>query len=364
MERAYRFRIYPNQKQCDLINKTFGCSRYVYNYYLDKKIKSYNESHKTINFYECSRDLTILKRENEWLKEVDKCSLQNSLKDLEATYKSFFSRHTGSPKYKTKKKSRMAYRTNFTHNNIEFKKGYIKLPKLGLVKFRDNQIPKGRILNATISKTPSGKYYVSLCCTDVVMDQFAKTGKSIGIDLGIRDFAITSDGDKISNSRYLNKSLKKLAKLQRSLSRKPCESNRRNKARIKVARQYEKITNQRHDFLNKLSTELISEYDVICIEDLNVSDLLSNGNISREVSDVSWFSFRRKLEYKANWYGKKLITVDRFYPSSQTCNHCGYINKDVKDVSVRTWVCPNCKTSHDRDINSAINILHEGLRCS
>ncbi|SEF89263.1 IS200/IS605 family element RNA-guided endonuclease TnpB [Lachnospira multipara] len=372
MEKAYKYRIYPNKKQIELIHKTFGCVRYVYNYYLAKRQEVYEKESRTMGYNECSKDLTTLKKELEWLKEPDKCALQNSLKDLNAAYGNFFrDKSVGHPKFKSKKTHKFSYRTNNAFGStqskpsIEFVNNRIKLPKLGWLKTRDKQIPQGKILNATISQEPNGKYYVSICCTDVEIKPLPKTNRQIGIDLGIKEFCITSEGDKFYNPKYLAKSQKKLVKLQRELSRKTRGGRNWQKARIKVARQYEKISNQRRDYLQKLSTKLIRKNDVICTEDLNVSSMIENAkgankekaNLRKQISDVSWYEFARELKYKAEWYGREIKQVDQYYASSQICHICGYKNTITKDLSVREWTCPVCGTKHDRDINAAINIL-------
>lgn len=342
MEKAFKYRIYPNKKQKEIIAKTFGCCRFVYNKYLAKRIELYEKNKETFSYVQCANDMKNLKSELEWLKEVDSTALQSSLRDLDMAYQKFFKEHSGYPKFKSKKTHRYSYKSKYTNGNIQYCGKYIKLPKLGMVKTKNKLVPEGRILNATISQEPSGKYFVSLCCTDVDIKPLEKTGNSVGIDLGIKEFCIISDGKMIANPKYLKKSLNKLAKLQRELSRKSKGGSNRNKARIKVARLHEKIANQRKDFVQKLSTKFIRQNDIICIEDLQVKNMLKNHKLAKSIADVSWSEFVRQLEYKAQWYGREIVRIDTWYPSSQ--------------------ICPNCGTHHERDINAAINILKEGLR--
>ena len=367
MEYSCKFRIYPSKTQAQQIQRTFGCCRFVWNHYLALRKELYEQDGKTMNYYACCKNMTQLKKILLWLREADASALQSSLQNLDVAYQNFFRRvkqgqKHGYPKFKSKKNHRQSYKSKCVGNNIKVLEGAVQLPKLGKVKCQVSKHVEGRILSATVSQNPSGKYFVALCCTDVDMEPLPSTGAVVGIDMGLKALAITSDGVEYPNHKHLSKSQKKLTKLQRQLSRKTKGSNRWDKAKQKVARLYERITNQRKDTLHKLSTKLIRENDIICIENLAVKNMVKNHNLARAIADASWGEFRRQLTYKAKWYGRKLVVIDRFYPSSQICSACGAKWPGTKDLSVREWTCPKCSTVHDRDVNAAKNILAEGLR--
>ena len=359
MLKAYKYRIYPNEEQINYLQKTFGCTRFIYNQMLADRIKSYEEN----------KDLDIkiikyptpaqYKKEYEWLKEVDSLALANAQMNLDKAYKNFFrDKSVGFPKFKSKKDNHKSYTTNNQNGTIYIENNRIKIPKLkSMIKIKQHREFVGLIKSCTISQNPSGKYYISMLVNTENI-QLPKLDTKVGIDLGIKEFAITSDGEMFSNPKWLKKSEKRLRKLQKDLSRKQKGSNNRRKDRLKVAKLHEKISNQRKDYLHKISHYIISENQVIVIEDLKVSNMIKNHKLAKSIADVSWSEFRRQLEYKSEWYGRELIIAPSNYASSQLCSNCGNKSSQTKDLSCRTYICPVCGMEMDRDINASKNLLN------
>lgn len=371
MLKAYRYRILPTARQAEFFTRTFGCVRKVYNLMLNDRIESYKRHQNTGEKIKFPTPAGY-KNDYPFLKEVDSLALANAQLNLNQAYQQFFKRPaTGFPKWKSRKNPVQSYTTNNQKGTIAIVGSqYLKLPKIEPVRIKLHRQPQGIIKSATISKTASGKYYVSILCATEVKAK-PKTNSVIGIDLGLTHFAVLSDATKIPNQRLLTKMEARLVQAHRTLMRRAesakqagrllLDSRNYQKQRLIVARIHERIVNQRNDFLNKLSTDLVNKHDVIVVESVNVKGLVRNHRLARSLQDVSWSRFLSQLTYKAEWYGKQVIQIGRWFPSSQICSNCGH-RDGKKALHIREWNCQNCGVHHDRDINASLNIKAEGLR--
>ena len=365
--KAYKFRIYPDEEQKILFAKTFGCVRLVYNYWLNRKIRQYEENKTTVTYTACAREMAEMKKTEKYLflQEVDSVSLQQSLRHLDTAFQNFFKQPgTGFPKFKSKKRNKNSYSTVCINGNIAVSDGYLKLPKVGQVKLKQHRsVPDEYSLKSvTISQTSGGKYYASILYEYENQIQETEPDKFLGLDFSMHGLYRDSNGNEPEYPHYYRLAEKKLKREQRKLSLMEKGSSNRKKQRIKVSKLHEKVANQRKDFLHKQSRQIANEYDCVCVENLDMKGMSQALNFGKSVSDNGWGMFTVFLKYKLEESGKKLIKVDRFFASSQICSCCGYKNAETKNLSVREWDCPECGTHHDRDTNAAVNIKNEGMR--
>ena len=364
--KAYKVRLYPNDDQQLFFAKSFGCTRFIWNRMLSDKIEYYKATKETLN-----NTPAQYKKEFEWLKEVDSLALANVQQNLRGAYNAFFKNGTGFPKFK-KKSIKDSYTTNNQKGTVAVTHNTVKLPKIGHIKAKFPNRMNGLIKSITITKTATGQYYASVL-VETIVEERPKTQSNTGIDLGLTDFIVLSDGSKVANPKFLSKLQHKLAREQKILAkrravakaanRKLSDSRNYQKQKVKVAKVHEHITNSRTDFLHKLSFNIVKNHDIIAIENLNVKGMVKNHTLAKAISDSSWSTFTTMLAYKAEWYGKTLVKIDRWFPSSKTCSGCGHLlTKTELPLSVRSWDCPSCLQTNDRDINASINILNEGLK--
>ena len=369
MHKAFKFRLYPTKSQQLLISKTFGCVRLVYNHYLAKKSSIYNETGKSMSYSKCAADLVLFKKEHPFLKEVDSIALQQTLRHLDTAFANFFrDKKIGYPCFKSKKNHHDSYSTICVNNNIRLESGHLTLPKLGKVRIKQHRsIPEDYVLKSvTVSRTPSEKYYASILYEHEEDIPSVIPASVIGLDFSMHNLFVSSEDAIRADEEFLHRyrnSLDKLAREQRTLSKRKKGSYRYYKQRKKIARLHEKISNQRKDYLHKLSRQIANAYDLVCVEDLNMIDMSKALNFGKSVADNAWGTFLRFLEYKLAELGKKLIRIDKWYASSKTCHRCGHVLEELS-LSTRKWECPVCHTMHDRDKNAAMNIKKEGMRLS
>lgn len=357
--KAFKYRIYPTVEQKELIHQHFGSARWIYNYALNKKMVAYQTEKKSLSRFDIQAEIPLLKKDEktEWLKNVNSQTLQASLEHLDKAYSKFFKEKKGFPKFKSKHNNRQSFSVP-QNGKVDFEASKLNLPKFKTdIKIVLHRKFDGKVKTITISKTPTGKYFASVL---VEMNEIIPTktpideNKAVGIDLGIKTFAVLSDGLSIENPRNLKRSLKRLKQCQRAMSRKKKGSSNRNKARLRLASIHEKITNQRTDFLHKTSNMIVQNYDTICLETLTASNMMKNHKLAQALSDIAIGKFNTQLEYKAKWYGKNILRIGRFEPSSRLCT-CGIINKELK-LSDRVWTCKSCNITHDRDVLASNNI--------
>ena len=358
INKAYKYRIYPTKEQEILFSKHFGAKRFVWNYFLNERKNAYLQNNKTLNYYDNARDLTQLKKKEEfaWLKEVNSQSVQASLRDLEVAYSKFFIKQCKFPRFKSRKDKQSFRIPQF----VEYSDKQLWIPKCKTpIQVNEDRPVEGEILFATISKSPSGKYYVAITC-EVEHTPYAKNTNKVGVDLGIKDLAICSDGKVYPNIKTAKRFSKKLAFEQKQLSKKQKGSNSRNRQRIKVARIHEKIGNRRNNHIHQITTQLVRENQTICVEDLSVTNMMKNHCLAKSIADVAWGEFLRQLQYKCKWNERELVTIGKFFPSSKTCNKCKWVNQDLT-LADRDWTCPKCGTLLNRDLNASMNILEQGV---